>query len=262
MNVKTHHIFLKPMPLLKIACNKESLSPESLWLLKNNINGYKDIESNELSTQAISGRNFKILPDPNLGSSNKKQKRIKVLLLEDGYICWFNLEDLVDQIQKIDYWNPKFLTKNQINSKLSKVLIWIEKASKSPNHYLWGGTTGPNFDCSGLIQTAFSSESIWIPRDAYQQEQFCKRIEFNINTLDQLIPGDLLFFGYKKKCTHVGIYKDNGEYWHSSGKKDGRDGIGIDSLSSINKNAISSHYLSILRGAGRVESCHNGRSLL
>ena len=45
-----------------------------------------------LSTQAIAGRSFKIL-DPNIdfNSQNQNKEMIKVLLLEDSYICWIEL---------------------------------------------------------------------------------------------------------------------------------------------------------------------------
>ena len=73
--------------------------------------------------------------------------------------------------------------------------------------------------------------------------------------------GDLVFFGSKAKCTHVGIYKGNGLYWHSSGPIKGRNGIGIDELQPKGENVISAYYLSKLRSIGRVESSHDGSIL-
>ena len=62
------------------------------------------------------------------------------------------------------------------------------------NYYLWGGTVRPNYDCSGLMQAAFASVGIWLPRDAYQQEGFTQAI-----TIGELATGDLVFFGTSKK---------------------------------------------------------------
>ena len=63
--------------------------------------------------------------------------------------------------------------------------------------------------------------------------------------------GDILFFGNKNKCDHVGIYKGDGLYYHSSGIDYGRNGIGIDTLKDTN-DKISLHYQSKLISAGRI----------
>ncbi|WP_269621861.1 C40 family peptidase [Prochlorococcus marinus] len=246
------------MSRINIACSEEKLISGSLWKLNTNVNGFKNIKSNELATEVISGRKFEIKHNI---QRTYNGTRLRVRLLEDSYDCWFELKDIIDHIEPINRWRPTTLSKEQIKKKLPNILNWIEKSYNIPNHYLWGGTVGPNFDCSGLIQRAFSIEGIWLPRDAYQQERFCTSLKFDQNTLKEIHPGDLLFFGTKYKCSHVAIYKGGSSYWHSSGKQHGHNGIGIDTLQPITKNTISSYYLSIFRGAGRVESCHDGSSL-
>ncbi len=250
------------MKELKQDSQKNIFSTGTKWLLTNNINGYENIESNELATEIISGRKFEIISEAdNIDTSNKNQ-RVKARLLEDGYICFLDLKEIKEQVKLITNWKPQLFSKEEIKKQIPKILNWIEITSRKPNYYLWGGTLGPNFDCSGLIQTAFSLRKIWIPRDAYQQEIFCKKIEFDRVTLEGIMPGDLIFFGKNEKCSHVGIYINEGFYWHSSGERNGRNGIGKDSLKIISKNAISSYYQSILRGAGRIESCHDGTELI
>jgi cell wall-associated NlpC family hydrolase len=96
------------------------------------------------------------------------------------------------------------------------------------------------------MQAAFASVGIQLPRDAYQQESFVEKIE-----LSDLIPGDLIFFGTLEKITHVGLYLGDDRYIHSSGKDQGRNGIGIDELSA-DANEVSRAYFAQLRGAGRV----------
>ncbi|MGA1623862.1 MAG: C40 family peptidase, partial [Synechocystis sp.] len=117
-----------------------------------------------------------------------------------------------------------------------------------------------NFDCSGLMQAAFASQGIWLPRDSYQQAAFCDRVvdvrnvktpEFEIEqALSQLLPGDLLFFG-SQRIDHVGLYLGNGQYLHSSGKSRGRNGIGIDSLTDLS-DPISHTYFQTWWYGGRV----------
>ena len=122
---------------------------------------------------------------------------------------------------------------------------------KLKNKYLWGGTLGPDFDCSGLIQTAFLKHEIYIPRDSFQIKSFCKHL-FNFNEIHKPLQlGDLLFFGTQEKCDHIGIYKGDGLYYHSSGKEFGRNGIGLDTLKET-KDDISLHYKSKIISAGRV----------
>ena len=116
---------------------------------------------------------------------------------------------------------------------------------------MWGGTLGPDYDCSGLIQTAFLRHKIFIPRDSYQMKNFCKHLFDFPGNIKNLKMGDLLFFGTHSKCNHVAIYFKDGLYFHSSGKDYGRNGIALDSLNDIN-DPISSHYSSQLISAGRV----------
>ena len=73
--------------------------------------------------------------------------------------------------------------------------------------------------------------------------------------------GDILFFGDQSKCNHVAIYFEDGFYWHSSGKDNGRDGIGKDNLFN-NNNLISSHYNSQLISVGRVTKSYQWNKTL
>ena len=182
--------------------------------------------------------------------------------MEDDYICWFRFSELIHQASKIESWESELFTEERIISRIPKILSWAKAAKKISNEYLWGGTIGPNFDCSGLVQSAFASSGIWIPRDAYQQEKFCKNIALDIEGLgEELKPGDLLFFGSSEKCTHVGLHIENGFYIHSSGVTDGHNGIEIDGLFQPNLGKIASFYRSKFRSAGRVMSCYQSEKL-
>ena len=126
---------------------------------------------------------------------------------------------------------------------------------------LWGGSLGPDFDCSGFTQAAYAAAGVWIPRDAYQQERFCQPVAVAPGCYSQLHPGDLIFFGRPQRCTHVGLYLGQGRYLHSSGREHGRDGLGVDGLDRQLIDPVSVHYRQELRGAGRVVRCHDGYTL-
>ena len=242
--------------------HKDLFTKGTSWKLEIDTNGYASFSGESIVTQISAGRCFQSIDDnfsPKV--SLNFRPRIKVRLLEDGYICFLEMELIQYRISKINSWHPIQLNYSQIKSRLDKVLNWIDKASKKNNKYLWGGSLGPDFDCSGLVQTSFASQSIWLPRDAYQQEIFCQDIPVEINNLDNLRPGNLLFFGTKDKCDHVGIYRGQGYYWHSSGIENGWNGIASDNLQTSNENSIAAYYSSRLRGAGRVERCHDGTTL-
>ena len=248
---------------LEVLLTKASFVLGSLWKLRINIDGFKSENSDELVTQASIGRSFQLI---DCLRSNFKDKeiidRVKVRLLEDDYICWFRFSELTHQASKIESWEFELFTEERIFSRIPGILSWTKAAKKMSNEYLWGGTLGPNFDCSGLVQSAFASSGIWIPRDAYQQEKFCKNIAFDIEVLGKYLkPGDLLFFGSSEKCTHVGLHIENGFYIHSSGVTDGHNGIEIDCLFQPNLGKIASFYRSKFRSAGRVISCYQSEKL-
>ena len=77
------------------------------------------------------------------------------------------------------------------------------------------------------------------------------KIELTLSLIKRCSFPKLLFFVNEKKCEHIGIYKGDGFYYHSSGMDFGRNGIGLDTLKKSN-DKISLHYKSKLISAGRV----------
>ncbi|CAL9462313.1 C40 family peptidase [Streptomyces sp. Tu 3180] len=74
--------------------------------------------------------------------------------------------------------------------------------------YVWGAS-GPNaFDCSGLVQAAYRSAGISLPRTTYAQIAAGRRV-----SRSELLPGDLVFF--YSGISHVGIYVGDGRMIHA-----------------------------------------------
>ncbi|MGL4914230.1 MAG: C40 family peptidase, partial [Romboutsia sp.] len=71
-----------------------------------------------------------------------------------------------------------------------------------PAKYINHGYRG--FDCSGLLDWAFSQMGINIGRTTYQQVNAGRAVSLN-----NIRPGDLLFF---KGPVHVGLYVGNGKW--------------------------------------------------
>jgi gamma-D-glutamyl-L-lysine dipeptidyl-peptidase len=79
--------------------------------------------------------------------------------------------------------------------------------------YLWAGTSGFGFDCSGFTYTIYKANGITIPRDSSVQATHGKAIN-----KDDLQKGDLLFFAYeqgKGTVHHVGMYIGDGKMIHA-----------------------------------------------
>ncbi|MEV6264865.1 C40 family peptidase [Streptomyces sp. NPDC051784] len=73
--------------------------------------------------------------------------------------------------------------------------------------YVSGGT-GPNsWDCSGLVQAAFGSVGIDLPRVSQDQSTAGTQV-----SLDNLQPGDILYWGGAGSAYHVGIYVGGGQF--------------------------------------------------
>lgn len=83
--------------------------------------------------------------------------------------------------------------------------------------YSYGGTTPRGFDCSGFTQYCFRNAlGIELPRTAAAQASMGEKV-----SMDDLQPGDLLFWGSGSGIYHVGIYVHDGTYIHAAGSGKG-----------------------------------------
>lgn len=77
--------------------------------------------------------------------------------------------------------------------------------------YQFGGNGPTTFDCSGLVRFVHDQIGIATPRTAAEQYSAATPV-----ALDQLRPGDLLFFKIKgKRVSHVAIYTGEGRFIHA-----------------------------------------------
>lgn len=206
---------------------------------------YASPQRQSLATQAAPGRQLRPL-----GAPSPDAAAMEVCLCEDDYRCWLAIADLPALALAPAPYRAVQLSPSQIQARLPAVIDFAQAAMAQPNCYLWGGTLGPHYDCSGLMQAAFAAAGIRLPRDAYQQAAFSQPV-----ALPALLPGDLIFFGSVERITHVGLHLGGGRYLHSSGKDQGRNGIGIDTLNSPS-DPVGAAYLRQLKGAGRVTASY------
>lgn len=92
--------------------------------------------------------------------------------------------------------------------------------------YLWGGRSVFGIDCSGYVQLFYKHFGIRLKRDAWQQAEQGKTVDF----LQEGKLGDLAFFDNEEgRIIHVGILLNESEIIHASGrvKIDNIDNTGI-----------------------------------
>jgi peptidoglycan/xylan/chitin deacetylase (PgdA/CDA1 family)/cell wall-associated NlpC family hydrolase len=71
--------------------------------------------------------------------------------------------------------------------------------------YLWGGTSGFGYDCSGLVYSVFKAHGIVLPRDAEPQSKVGRAV-----ARANLQAGDLVFFARGGTVYHEAIYAGQG----------------------------------------------------
>lgn len=78
--------------------------------------------------------------------------------------------------------------------------------------YRYGGTNGNGFDCSGFIMTAYREGlGRLLPRTTDQMLALG-----DVVPIDQIEPGDLVFFRIEGKDQHAGIYMGDNRFIHAS----------------------------------------------
>ena len=125
--------------------------------------------------------------------------------------------------------------------KVDEIIATARSYTGTP--YRMGGTSKSGIDCSGLLMRSFKSVGISLPRTARKQSKFGRRVD-----LDQLRPGDLVFFSAQKgksKITHAGLVTE----------RRGNNSIRVIHSSTsrgvIEINLLEDYYMGIFRKARR-----------
>ena len=103
-----------------------------------------------------------------------------------------------------DFANQNLSTKQQA------IIVEALKYQNVP--YVWGGKTPAGFDCSGLIQYVYQQAvGLGIAAPTTSQERMGTEVDLN-----QLQPGDILFWGIKGQSYHDAIYLGDNKYIHAT----------------------------------------------
>jgi cell wall-associated NlpC family hydrolase len=93
--------------------------------------------------------------------------------------------------------------------------------------YVWGASGPDAFDCSGLMQYAYSAAGVSLPHSSASQSRMGTPV-----SRGQLQPGDLVFF--YSPVSHVGMYIGNGQMVHASTSGQPVKVASLDSMGSYN----------------------------
>lgn len=99
----------------------------------------------------------------------------------------------------------------QWSSRLQEIVQPLLKT-----RYILGGTTPDGFDCSGFTSYVYQQLGIALPRTSEEQFGVGQAV-----SLDQAVPGDLLFYDSLRRgrVSHVGMYIGNGMMVHANGNE-------------------------------------------
>jgi cell wall-associated NlpC family hydrolase len=104
-----------------------------------------------------------------------------------------------------------------------KAVEFAKRQVQARKPYIWGSEGPDSFDCSGLVYAAYRSAGLgwpnWDRLNSSLYFSYTKHVPLN-----QLLPGDLLFYSYKGTVNtihHITIYAGNGMMWEANSKGKG-----------------------------------------
>lgn len=105
--------------------------------------------------------------------------------------------------------------------------------------YVYGGASPSGFDCSGFTMYVYKHFGYSLPHGATSQLSNGTYVSY-----DNLMPGDLVYFGSGSTASHVGIYIGGGQFIHAENYSTGVV------ISSLSESYYASRYLTAHRIVG------------
>lgn len=193
----------------------------------NELVGTMNAEEGAISKVIVNEAKVRRDPNPDADIINFVKEDIPVFVIEridnwyhiqiegiDGYIY----KDQLDQeaLTLIPYTKTEVEVVEEETYVGEEVISYAKKFLGNP--YVYGGNSlTKGADCSGFVQQVFKNFDINLERSS--RSQYASN-GYKVSKND-LLPGDLVFYGYDGYIDHVAIYAGNGEIIHASTPKTG-----------------------------------------
>ncbi len=113
-----------------------------------------------------------------------------------------------DRASRDDRSAEPFSTSVTAGSQAAQIAVDTALAQQG-KPYVWAAEGPGSYDCSGLMQYAYSAAGVSLPHSSRSQSQMGTPV-----SRSELQPGDLVFF--YSPVSHVGMYIGNGQMVHAS----------------------------------------------
>lgn len=148
-----------------------------------------------------------------------------------GQVYRYNTFNVISELEdwvsiKLSNGNIGYISKSYVEFTDGKAITSVSKLRQDivnyalqfkGNPYVYGGNSlTKGVDCSGFTQQIMKHFGVSINRTASTQAKNGTRI-----SKTELLPGDLVFYGYKGKISHVGLYMGNGQVIHANNRRTG-----------------------------------------
>ena len=111
--------------------------------------------------------------------------------------------------------NTNQTSSTQATSKAASIVALAKQ--QIGKNYVWGAEGPDSFDCSGLVQYVYQKAAgVNLPRTTYDQVKVGQTVSLN-----NLQPGDLVFWGSTTAPYHVAIYVGNNQYVNAATPEQG-----------------------------------------
>lgn len=173
---------------------------------------------------------------------------LKENVTEEIYVKVIKYGDKIETIASLIQNARKIINESGITTSVIKEVhneIVSFAIQFEGNPYVWGGTSlTDGTDCSGFTQSIYKHFGIEIPRTSCAQSTIGKEV-----SLEELQPGDLLFYNRGSRIGHVVMFIGNGKIIHA---KSSLTGIVVEDLNRrtpiICKRILYEEKLNELKG--------------